>query len=156
MANFRVDVVGDERLRRLLRRLDDRYEEKLWSTLTEQGQLLEGAIARTLQQGSPGRGRVYPSAGGGLNTTHQASAPGDPPASDTGNLINSIGTDFRRAELSVLVGTEVEYAPFLEYGTRRMAPRPFMRPAYQSREAAIERAVREAINEVTRAAGRRG
>lgn len=46
---------------------------------------------------------------------------------DTGALRNSIGTDV--SGLSATVGPTVHYAPYLEFGTRRMAARPFMGPA---------------------------
>lgn len=80
-------------------------------------------------------GRVYVR----RSTTHQASAPGEPPASDTGRLVNSIRVDPSR--LDQLVATVVAgtgYAAHLEYGTARMAARPFMRPALANRRRAIE------------------
>jgi HK97 gp10 family phage protein len=60
---------------------------------------------------------------------HRASAPGEPPASDTGRLVNSITTSYDFNELSGTVRARTEYAAYLEYGTSRMEPRPFMRPA---------------------------
>ena len=69
---------------------------------------------------------------------HQASAPGEPPAVDTGLL---------RASVSHLVATDagglfaeigsgaspampgVKYALWLEQGTRHMAPRPWLKPS---------------------------
>lgn len=60
---------------------------------------------------------------------HRASAPGEPPAQDTGRLSNSITASIegKRAE----VAANVEYAPFLEFGTRTMQPRPFLFPALE-------------------------
>jgi HK97 gp10 family phage protein len=63
-----------------------------------------------------------------IDVTDRASRPGDPPAPDTGTLRNSIAHEVVSSQ-RVRVGTNVEYAPFLEFGTARMAPRPFMRPA---------------------------
>lgn len=56
------------------------------------------------------------------------SAPGEPPAVDTGTLANSIEGKMhvRGREWRI---TGVEYGEFLEYGTPRMAARPFIRPA---------------------------
>jgi HK97 gp10 family phage protein len=55
-------------------------------------------------------------------------------AVDTGRLRASItwrlGKDARG--LVGIVGTNVEYAPFLEFGTRYMAAQPFLRPALAS------------------------
>lgn len=64
---------------------------------------------------------------------HRASAPGETPAVDTGNLVNSIMSELvSSSDTDALanVGTGVEYAEFLEFGTSRMEARPFMRPAY--------------------------
>lgn len=57
------------------------------------------------------------------------SAPGTPPAIDTGMLTNSIDTVviMRGKEWRVVV--KADYGPYLEFGTPRMAARPFMRPA---------------------------
>ena len=57
-----------------------------------------------------------------------ASAPGQPPHRNTGNLMNSIRFEFVGAT-TVAVGPSVFYGGFLEHGTRRAGARPFMRPA---------------------------
>jgi len=53
---------------------------------------------------------------------------------DTGRLrasiTHEIGADSQG--LVATVGTNVVYAPFLEYGTSRMSARPFLRPALGS------------------------
>lgn len=46
---------------------------------------------------------------------------------DTGNLRNSI-THMRKDD-DEYIGTNVEYGPYVELGTRKMAARPFLRPA---------------------------
>lgn len=70
----------------------------------------------------PGSGKIY--------GKHQASAPGEPPATDTGNLRSNTNADPNiREEGDDLVGRVVsnaEYAQALETGTERMAARPFM------------------------------
>ena len=52
---------------------------------------------------------------------------------DTGALRNSIGTDVHGDSASrvveAVVGPTVEYGPYVEFGTSRMAPRAFMGPA---------------------------
>ena len=49
---------------------------------------------------------------------------------DTGNLRNSIThtTD----EDSAYIGTNVEYAPYVEYGTSKTKAQPFLKPAAQN------------------------
>lgn len=70
---------------------------------------------------------------------HVASAPGEPPAVDLGQLINSIEITME-SDLTAIVGPQnVEYAIPLEYGTRKMGARPVWRPvAEKLREPFIE------------------
>lgn len=53
---------------------------------------------------------------------------------DTGRLRNSITHQVRPSEKSVYIGTNVEYAPYVELGTSRMKPQPFLRPAAADHE----------------------
>jgi HK97 gp10 family phage protein len=50
---------------------------------------------------------------------------------DTGRLRASIQMDSGRDGVGpwVSIGTNVEYAPYVEFGTRYMSPQPYMRPA---------------------------
>lgn len=93
---------------------------------------------------TPGRGRFYVSRRtreqgkrrkNGKPIMHRASAPGDPPAVDLGQLRGSIDME-RLGYAKARVGTATVYAPALEGGTTRIAPRPFFRPAL----AAVRRA----------------
>ena len=66
-------------------------------------------------------------------TPNGPSAPGEAPAVDTGRLRASIAhrVEMESGEAVAFVGTNVEYAPYLEFGTTRMQPRPFMVPAIE-------------------------
>lgn len=86
-------------------------------------------------------GRLYRRGG----VTHQASAPGEPPASDTGRLVGSITTFYDQDKLTGIVSANTEYAPFLEYGTAKMEPRPFMRPALANKSEEVTALVNRAI-----------
>jgi hypothetical protein len=64
---------------------------------------------------------------------HQASAPGDPPAPDTGNLRKTIqlAKPQRISKGNAIgwrIGIAAVYARALEYGYRRLAPRPYVAP----------------------------
>jgi HK97 gp10 family phage protein len=79
-------------------------------------------------------GRVYTRRG----VDHHASAPGEPPASDTGRLIGSLVTEYDEANLTGRVRAAAEHAMPLELGTEKMEPRPFLRPAAANKQAEIE------------------
>ena len=58
---------------------------------------------------------------------------------DTGALKNSIGVDFDPDDLGFEAGPTMEYGPFVEWGTSRMPPQPYMTPAFDRRiEPAME------------------
>lgn len=81
----------------------------------------------------PKTGRIYRRRG----VEHQASAPGEPPASDTGRLIQSGHVEHNAEELSGTATWSTNYAASLEFGTARMEPRPYARPALMSKRDEI-------------------
>jgi HK97 gp10 family phage protein len=91
-------------------------------------------------------GRTYVRRG----VEHQASAPGEPPASDRGQLVNSIRTEHDSVLLVGRVVVDAEHGKYLEYGTQTMEPRPFMRPALVNTRAAVRSDIADEINRVLR------
>lgn len=71
----------------------------------------------------------------GLRTPYPpASSPGEFPHRRTGALQQSIRVgviDARRRAVTGQFGSDLDYATYLELGTSRMAPRPFLRPTIQ-------------------------
>lgn len=74
----------------------------------------------------------------------------------TGNLRRSIHSaivESSATHAAAMVGTDVEYAPYLEYGTRRMSARPYLRPALDERKdqarVVIEAALRNLLSQAT-------
>lgn len=63
-----------------------------------------------------------------IGMTAERHAKKDAPV-DTGRLRNSIAHEVVDSEAAVYIGTNVEYAPYVELGTSRMAARPFLGPA---------------------------
>jgi HK97 gp10 family phage protein len=63
-----------------------------------------------------------------FTTSHSPSYPGEPPGIVTGNLRDSV--EVKRTDMenvSIIIGAD--YAGYLEYGTEKMEPRPFVAPA---------------------------
>lgn len=88
-------------------------------------------------------GRVYRLRGG---KEHQASAPGEVPAVEVGNLKGSL----RILEVTddyASFGTSVSYAADLEFGTRNMAARPYLRPAAENSVQDVEQAMTAVADE---------
>ena len=57
---------------------------------------------------------------------------------DTGNLRDSINHKVNKQELSVRIGTPVEYAPWIELGTKNTSAQPFLRPALLESKSEIK------------------
>lgn len=100
---------------------------------------------------------------------HYASSPGSPPAVDTGRLRASISTSWSGGgfgnesdntsgegvpipesaganQFKVRVGTRVRYAPYLEFGTSKMAARPFIRPVWEKYRNRISYSIQRAVS----------
>jgi HK97 gp10 family phage protein len=108
---------------------------------------VEGVAKKSILNGEKS-GRVYKR----RTVTHQASAPGEAPASDTGRLVNSFSSYLDSSALTSFViagrGT-VKYATMLEFGTSRIAPRPFMTPALEQSKDFINDRLTDAVIRAT-------
>lgn len=93
--------------------------------------------AVSLQDNSPRSGRWY--------GKHKASGPGEPPAPDTGTLKGSITTSVDAVNLTGNVNAGTTYSRHLEFGTVKMAPRPFMRPALMNKREEIRADIADEI-----------
>jgi len=74
------------------------------------------------------------------NKTHTASSAGNPPAIDGGTLVNSINYIVLIPNQNVFggeVSASTGYAADLEFGTVKMAARPFMQPALEKSRTKI-------------------
>lgn len=89
------------------------------------------------------QGRVRP---GRDRVPHTASAPGQYPASDTGRLANNV--DFQLPQpgrMQGIVGTNIVYGRYLEFGTSRMAARPWLLPSFEKAKGGVEARLKKAI-----------
>lgn len=80
---------------------------------------------------------------------HRASAPGESPASDTGNLANSIKHTeavITTNSVTASVTVNARYGRALEFGTKKIKPRPYLRPASETVKADFIAKSRDAIN----------
>ena len=109
--------------------------------------LLQTKLKQVLNQGKSNvvtRTRVRNTSRGAAGSTYRqwvSGAPdGAPPYKDTGNLakIQVDKSKIDTAKPSAKVGTNAVYAPALEFGSRRNAPHPFMRPTLADNQKAIQ------------------
>jgi len=68
---------------------------------------------------------------------------------DTGRLRASITTR-QTSETLVEVGTNVEYAENVEYGTSKQRAQPYLHPAYEAKKEEVKRRIAKALKEAMR------
>lgn len=75
---------------------------------------------------------------------HVPSRPGEPPNQDTGLLANSIEAALVDP-FKATVSSNAPYAAALEYGTSKMAERPYMRPAVEKNRGLLAENIGKAV-----------
>lgn len=79
---------------------------------------------------------------------HHPSQEGNPPAVDTGTLRRSITYTIDESKMVGKVGSTINdppYGAYLEFGTSRMKPRPWLKPAIEKSKETIEKILGKAI-----------
>ena len=77
----------------------------------------------------------------------KVSRPYEPPAKDLGMLVNSVEVEVDPSQFNLVISASAPYARELEYGTKKMLPRPFLRPALTRWRQRIIDAIHKAIKE---------
>jgi HK97 gp10 family phage protein len=70
----------------------------------------------------------------------------------TGTLRRSIAMEDGPGATEITIGTDVEYAGFVEFGTYKMAARPYLRPAFDENIPEVTRTIAEALSDLIEAA----
>lgn len=118
---------GLEETRKALDHYGAEFQKELHKAVNTTAQLVRSEAVRSIQKKSAG-GTVYQKYN--PRRTHQASAPGQPPNTDTGRLAGSVRVVVSAATAEV--GTDLEYGRYLEFGTQDMGARPWLNPALES------------------------
>ena len=116
-----------------LENLDKQLEPDFQEIVKGGAQLIRGEAIKSIQTGAKS-GVVYQMYN--PRRQHRASAPGQAPASDTGNLVSKIIVKQKDANVTN-VESNANYSAYLEYGTSKMEPRPFMLPAFEKSKKPI-------------------
>jgi hypothetical protein len=117
-SNFRVDT-------RMMKRLRQQSPQRVAQVL--RGAATEMVADIKLSFGTGPDGRTYRRG----KVVHVASSPDNPPNSDTGTLMGSMTwTELRPGY--VVIHDQTTYGVWLELGTERIAPRPFVGPVFEA------------------------
>ena len=127
--------------RRLQKKLDTNKVKEYVSRGTL---MVENTAKKSIQAGGTGiESKKY-----NPKRTHRASAPNNPPATDTGFLVSQITMNVDVKPNGTVVGQVISAAPYskaLEFGTTNMQPRPFMQPALMKNKRKIQAMFKKGI-----------
>ena len=142
-SHDQVQIEGLEELRQRFTNMDAAFDNAVTDAIEDTVLEIRTEVITKIQQG-PASGRIYRRG----NITHQASAPGQPPMTDTGTLVRSVYFDLK--PLTATVGSRLAYSHYLEFGTRRMAPRPVWMPAVKRSTAKLRQRIEANLQAVIR------
>ena len=135
--DIKINVKNLKKVMSQLGRLNKELEQPFQEVVKGGGQLIRAEAVKSIQSGAKS-GIVYEKYN--PRRSHRASAPGQAPASDTGNLVSKIRVKQKNPNTTI-VESGADYSAFLEYGTSKMQPRPFLFPAFVKRKEKITQAV---------------
>ena len=133
----RVQITGDEKLLAQFRKLAAEGDDVVHELVTELTLDVHRRAVRGIQRG-PASGRIYQKYR--PNRTHQASAPGEYPMSDTGRLASNIEFEppTNKKKPVGIVGTNVMYGKHLEFKPPRRGGRPWLSRAFNESVAGAD------------------
>lgn len=138
---IKIKVTGIKELRQAFTNMGNQFDEAVDEAVEDTLYAIEREIKTRIQRG-PKSGRVYRRGG----VTHQASSPGQPPATDIGALVDSVKVNLSDSS----VGSNLAYAAYLEYGTRKMAPRPVWVPVAEQEGPKLPRRIEDKLRRFIR------
>ena len=135
MAKIRIRTRSGQQLNTLGTRALDEYKRRTAAAGDDAMRELEAAAIETLSQ--PGHGRTYKRA----EIVHRASAPGEPPATDTGVSRRTVGW-IKDGPFGWKFGAGSIVLLWLERGTRFILPRPWIWPSIRRALPKMRAAIR--------------
>jgi len=142
---MKLTLTGNKELQKALKDFGLQADKQIRAVVQGTAQNIRSHAIKSLQRGTKS-GVVYEKYA--PKRTHRASAAGEAPATDTGRLAGSIKAEISGKTAEVVANAE--YAPYLEFGTRTMEPRPFMFPAMEKERPAWERRLQTIVDQAAK------
>lgn len=155
-----MKLFGHVSLEKKLKTLPQKTQKAIFRTNERSAIKVLGTAQKSIQQGKK-TGEVY-LRGKNRDIKHRASAPGEAPATDTGNLVSKLKYMVHPDELKITIGIhgenwqDVPYARRLEWGGSDsrgiyIAPRPYLQPAFEANKDFIKKQSAIAVKKVNQA-----
>ena len=143
-------VEGVEQVQKNLAKLAKKFSQATVDGAVAGAHLIRTDAIKSIQDQSGGEVVTRTRAGGG-EYEHTTSKEGDAPNTDTGRLVQSVQVDIK--PIGIFVGSSLNYAGWLEDGTRKMAARPWLIPAMERNMDAVRKLIGAQIKNVVRKHG---
>ena len=124
-------ITGDIELAATLRRLGSDMQDAVDKGVFVTAHEVRTTAIKSIQSQSPGKMVSRSRQGGGGTYAHIAASAGNAPNTDNGDLVRSIAVE-KIEEAHYTVGSNFEYSAWLEMGTSKMLPRPWLEPALRA------------------------
>jgi hypothetical protein len=139
-----ITLEGDKALMAALAKLGDDIPEEVSQAVSATALEIQGDVKKRIERG-PASGRVYQKYK--PDRTHQASAPGQAPMTDSGDLAKFVIFNVVN-KMTAEVTNHLDYAPMLEFGTFKIAPRPAWVPATEAAAPKFRKRIEAALARV--------
>lgn len=140
-TNVKTQGVGDISMN--IAKVDKKFAEQLQNLIDATAQRIRTDSIRSIQR-SPAVGKQYPR---GRNT-HIASIAGNPPRTDSGELVRMINSKVGQLEAEVV--SSAEHSAYLEFGTVNMRARPFLFPAFEREMVGFKRRLNDLVKGISK------
>lgn len=144
MAKVTVKVSGVKGTINCLTRINEAVQREIKDTVAYSAIEIHNIAKESMSESKSGR--IYKRG----NVIHRASAPGEAPATDQNSLKPSIRFAFSEDGLTAEVGTDVKYGPILEFGTSKIAPRPWLTPSFEQIRPRFIQEIQEIVKKNSR------
>ena len=113
-----------------------KYESKAKVIVGRAGNMVRNTAVTNIQIGDSRSGAIR-------KDGTRSSGAGEYPKTDTGYLANHIAVEIKENGFKAEVISTADYSAALEFGTSKMAARPFMQPSLEENRPKIRRLVRD-------------
>lgn len=133
----KVEIIGVDEFNKFLKEELKHDKARLNKTIVDAATMTHRTAIGSIQTGGRS-GRIYKR----RSVTHQASAPGEKPKTDTGDLVRNITMEKIASGFTVGSRKGAPHGFWLEFGTSKMDARPWLQPAFDN----TVRKIGEALN----------
>ena len=126
-----VTVTGMRDFKSQIKKLGPLFSDAVDQGVFVTSEEVRAYAVKSIQETSPGRQVQRTKQGGKGTYTHTAAAKNYAPNSDTGKLVTSIASN-KTGNGTYKVGSGLDYASWLEFGTKKMDARPWLQPAMRA------------------------